>query len=81
MLPELFFHLFLNITNFTFVYIFPSKSKKYQGGKDATNRRHGLGRWDFEDGKYGVGEYDHDKQCGHWIYYNNDGSIWYEVDW
>ena len=55
----------------------------YRGGWDANGKEHGLGRWDFEGDResYYIGAYDHGKQCGHWISYNKDGSIWYEKDY
>ena len=47
----------------------------YRGGRDSAGKPHGLGRRDFDNGEYGIGEHDHGRQCGHWIWYNKNGSI------
>ena len=52
----------------------------YRGGWDAAGKRHGLGRWDWDDGEYEISECDHGRECGHWISYSKDGSIDCEGD-
>ena len=52
----------------------------YRGGFDDDGKWHGLCRGDYDDGMYYIGEHNHDRQCGHWIGYNKDGSIYHERD-
>ena len=74
------------MTQTPLLFIFSLKGKRengswYRGGKDPAGKRHGIGRKDYDNGRYTIGEYDHGIRCGHWIIYKKDGSINFEKDY